>query len=167
MLPQKFPFNRHPYCVTFRFLFCCSSNMLLIRGNSFSGTKSTQLQARLNNAFGRQLTKEYIGYKNNIIFIWKGFLSWLICRYLQVRWTWMLPWKLPFNRHPYCVTFRYLFCCSANTLLIRISLKFVIFWILYWFSTNEFYAELPLWNAINNYPCCVEYVLQKSVLLII
>ena len=116
---QKFPFNRPPYCVTFRFLFCCSSNTLLIRGNSLGSTNSTQLQARLNNAFGRQLNEEYIGYKHIIIFIWKGFLSWLIWRYLQVRWTWTLPLKFPFNRHPYYLTFDFLFCCSSNTLLIR------------------------------------------------
>ena len=41
MLPQKFPFNRHPYCVTFLFPFCCSSNTLLRRGNSLGSTKST------------------------------------------------------------------------------------------------------------------------------
>ena len=119
MLPQKFPFNRHPYCVSFRFLFCCSSNTLLIRGNSLDSTDSTQLQARLNNAFERQLTEEYIGYKHNIIFIWKGFLSWLIWRYLQVRRTWMLPQKFPFNRHHILRAFLFLFCCSSNTLLIR------------------------------------------------
>ena len=124
MLPPKFPFNRHPYCVTLHFPFCCSSNTLLICGNSLDSTQSTQLKARLNNAFGRQLTEEYIGYKHNIIFIWKGFLSWLIYGYLQVRPTWMLPQKFPFNRHPYCVTLHFLFCCSSNTLLIRqISLE--------------------------------------------
>ena len=35
------------------------------------------------------------------------------------------------------------------------------------FPTDEFCAELPLQNVINNSPCCVEFVLLKSVLLLI
>ena len=85
---KQFPFNRHPYCLIFWFLFCCSSNTLLIHlalGNNLVSNKVYTTPGHLNNAFGRQLTKEYIGCKHNIIFIWKGFLSWLIWWYLQVR----------------------------------------------------------------------------------
>ena len=64
----KIPFQKTPILRVF-FFFCCSPNTLLIRENSLGSTKSTQLQARLNNAFGRQLTEEFIGYKDNIIFI--------------------------------------------------------------------------------------------------
>ena len=35
------------------------------------------------------------------------------------------------------------------------------------FPTDEFCAELPLQNVINNSPRCVEYVLLKNVLLLI
>ena len=103
----------------FLYLFCCSSNTLLIRWNSSSSTKSTQLQAQLNSAFGRQLTKEYIGYKHNIIFIWIGFFE-LIHMDIPARKADLNAIKnFLFNRHPYCVTLHFPFCCSSNTLLIR------------------------------------------------
>ena len=39
----KVPFHRHPYCVDFHFPFCSGLKMILIRGNSWISTKSTQL----------------------------------------------------------------------------------------------------------------------------
>ena len=60
-------------------------------------------------------------------------------------------------------------CLQKGTIgtVILISQKKFNFWIPYLFLTNEFCVELPLWNVINNSPRCVEYVLLKSVLLLI
>ena len=59
---------------------------------------------------------------------------------------------------------------NANPTLntsILISQKFAIFWIPYGFPTDKFCAELPSKNVINNSPRCVEFVLRKSILLLI
>lgn len=40
---------------------------------------------------------------------------------------------------------------TLNTVKL-ISQKFVVFWLPYWFPTNECWAELPLQNLINNSP---------------
>ena len=53
---------------------------------------------------------------------------------------------------------------TLNTIRF-ISQIFVIFWVTYWFPTDKFYAELPLWNVINKSLRCVQYVLLKNFLL--
>ena len=46
-----------------------------------------------------------------------------------------------------------------------ISQTFVIFWLPYWFPTDEFCcAELLLQNVIYNSPRCVEYVLRAAII---
>ena len=116
MLPQKFPFNRHPYCVTFRLRFCCSSNTLLIRGNSLGSTKSTQLQATLTSHLDGNSLKNTAD-KIIILYSFEGDF-W--ADYLWVGHTEILPQKFLFHRHPYyCNTFHFPFGSISKTILIR------------------------------------------------
>ena len=85
--PKCYPKNFlliDPQLCDFLFLFCCSSKALLILENSLGSTKSTQLKATLTTHLDSNSAKN-TSDTNTILYIWKGFLSWFICRSLQVR----------------------------------------------------------------------------------